>query len=387
MRPLSPCLFPGRSLRFTGLVAGLALVSACERPVVADSPDYEIWAVDQGTHVVHVFDADLEEIGTIDLGALGIRVPHMIEFTSDHRYAFVASPASGDVTVIRAEDREVLAVIPTGPRTHHAAVAPDDRSVLVSVIGAGDTPWDGKLVELRVDGTNESFEPARELVLADDPLFAARMNEFRETGGAVCLAFTADGDHGYVTLGPGLNEGGVVVLDLRSFELAAVFPPGEVEANCGTILSPSGEHMYLVGGDREVGVWHAMDTRTHSHVHRGESRGHDAHGSWVRPDGREYWLVNRVTDNAVIIDPETLEIIDEIPFVGVTPDIVAMSPDSRFAFITLRGPNPVTMPHVAVGETPGFAVVDIETREIVRLIEPAAGNDASDFHGIAVRPR
>jgi hypothetical protein len=55
------------------------------------------------------------------------------------------------------------------------------------------------------------------------------------------------------------------------------------------------------------------------------------------------------------------------------------------AFISLRGPNPVTAAHVAKGETPGFAVVDIMGRKLVRVIQPAAGNDKSDFHGIGVR--
>lgn len=62
------------------------------------------------------------------------------------------------------------------------------------------------------------------------------------------------------------------------------------------------------------------------------------------PRGCQHWVVNRVTSNAQVIDPRTRSVIAEIPFVGKTPDIVAMSPDSRFAFITLRGPNPVTMP-------------------------------------------
>jgi DNA-binding beta-propeller fold protein YncE len=351
----------------------------------AEADTYEIWAMDQGTHVVHIFDAGLDQVGSIDLGAQGARVPHMIEFTSDHRYGFVANPATGNVAVIDADDREVVALISTGPRTHHAAVAPDDSRVLVSVIGAADTPWDGKLVEILVDAAAGAFTLGRELVLADDPLFADRRDQFRESGGAVCLAFTADGRHGYVTLGPGLDEGGVVVIDMDEFRLVEVHPPGHVDANCGTLLSPSGEHMYLVGGDREVGVWQAADTRTHQIAHRAETRGHDAHGSAITPDGREYWLVNRVTSNAIVMDTETREIVAEIPFVGKTPDIVAISPDSRHAFITLRGPNPVTMPHVAVGETPGFAVFDVAARELIRLVEPAQGNEASDFHGIAVR--
>ncbi|MEO7648570.1 MAG: hypothetical protein ABIV11_10110 [Gemmatimonadaceae bacterium] len=365
---------------------GFALMGcAPHAPMGAPAPDYEIWAMDQGTHTVHIFNAALEQVGTIDLGVQGARVPHMLEFTSDYRYAFVASPASGNVTVIRADDRRVVTQIATGPRTHHAAVAPGDRTVLVSVIGAPNVPWDGKLVELNVDLVNERFTVGRQLVLADDPLFASRRAGIKDTGGAVCLGFTADGRYGYVTLGPGLDEGGVVVLDTRDFRLVEVYPPQEVDANCGTVRSHNGEHMYLVGGDRGIGVWHAADTRTHRSVRRSESRGHDAHGSAVTPDGREYWILNRVTSNAVVIDPRTLGVIAEIPFVGKTPDIVAMSPDSRYAFITLRGPKPVTMPHLAVGETPGIAVFDVRTRTAVKLLEPAKGNEQSDFHGVAVR--
>jgi len=369
---------------FAAGCAGALVGCAHIQPPVA-APDYEIWAMDQGTHIVHIFNSALEQVGAIDLGTQGARVPHMIEFTSDQRYGFVANPATGNVAVIRARDRQVVALIPTGPRTHHAAVAPGDRTVLVSVIGAPNVPWDGKLVEINIDPANERFTVGRELVLANDPLFAARRSDFRDTGGAVCLGFTADGRYGYVTLGPGLDEGGVVVVDMRDWRLVRVYPPAEVDANCGTVRSHNGEHMYLVGGDRAVGVYHAADTRTHRSVHREESRGHDAHGSAITPDGREYWLVNRVTSNAVVIDPRTLNVLAEIPFVGKTPDIVAISPDSRRAFITLRGPNPVTMPHVAVGETPGIAVFDIRNRSLLRLLEPAQGNDRSDFHGVAVR--
>jgi DNA-binding beta-propeller fold protein YncE len=386
-RPTRPTSASRGSLKLgLTLILTLSLAAGCSRTeATTAAPQFEIWAMDQGTHVIHVFDPDFAELGRVEMEPLGMRVPHMIEFTSDYRYAFVAAPATGNTAVIRTADREVVALLATGPRTHHAAVAPDDRRVLVSVIGAADAAWDGKLVEIDIDLDNETFTLGRELVIAEDPMFAARRAEFLETGGAVCLAYTADGGAAYVTLGPGLNEGGVVVVDPATFTLVEVFPPGTLEANCGTLLSPTGEHMYLVGGDREVGVWHAVDTRTHEPVHRGETHGHDAHGSWVSPDGSEYWLVNRVTSNAIVVDTRTHEVIDEIEFVGKTPDIVAMSPDGEFVYITLRGPNPVTMPHVAVGETPGIAVIDRASREMIRLVEPAQGDPASDFHGIAVR--
>jgi DNA-binding beta-propeller fold protein YncE len=380
-------MFSSRLFKGLLMLALAATLSACATQVATQPrpANYEVWAMDQGTHIVHIFNSSLQEIASIDLGSQGAKVPHMIEFTADQRYAFIANPSTGNVAVVRAPDRKLVALLSTGPRTHHAAVAPGSRSVLVSVIGAVNVPWDGKLVEMDVDLANERFTLGRTLLLADDPLFASHKSELKDSGGAVCTAFTADGRYAYVTLGPGLDEGGVVVLDTRDFRLVKVYGPGQVQANCGTLLSPDAKHMYLVGGDKEVGVVYASDVRTHQPVHRMETRGHDAHGSALTPDGKEYWLVNRVTSNAVVMDPKTHQILAELPFVGKTPDIVAISPDSRYAFITLRGPKPVTMPHLAVGETPGVAVFDIRGRNLVRLLEPAKGNELSDFHGIAVR--
>ena len=97
-------------------------------------------------------------------------------------------------------------------------------------------------------------------------------------------------------------------------------------------------------------------------------------------------MVNRVLDNVIIIDPESFEIVADIEEgFGETPDIIAMSPDSSRAYISLRGPNPVSAPHVAVGSTPGFSVVDVAARELAALVQPNADDPASDLHGIGVR--
>jgi hypothetical protein len=45
----------------------------------------------------------------------------------------------------------------------------------------------------------------------------------------------------------------------------------------------------------------------------------------------------------------------------------------------------VSAPHVAVGTTPGFAVVDIAERTLVEAVQPNPDNENSDFHGIGVR--
>ena len=347
--------------------------------------DYEIWALDQGTHKLWIYDAALEELARIDLGERGIRTPHMIDFTSDYRYAFIASTGSGDVTVMRTADREIVDIIETGPRTHMAGVSPDDARVLVDVIGSPDEHRDGEVVEILLDLDAERFEIGRRLTLADDALLSEREAQFNDFA-PICHEYTRDGQHAWITLGPGLDDGGLLVLDVDAFEVVEAWGPEQLQVNCGTMPTADGKHMFVNGGGHGVGKWYVFDTRSLEKVHEADSRGEDAHGVWLTPDGREMWMVNRITDNAIIIDAESFEIIDEMDYVGTTPDIMGMSPDGSHAYITLRGPNPVSAPHVAVGETPGFAVVDVRERRLVGVIEPDEGNEDSDFHGIGVRP-
>lgn len=367
-------------MALTGLGAGML-----SQQTMAEGAGYEIWALDQGTHKAHVYNQDLKEVARINLGAHGLEVPHMVEFNSDGRYAAVANVGTGNVAVIRTEDYRVVDIIPTGPRTHMAGFLPDDSAILVDVIGAPDIERDGKVVAITADLDNESFEIDRELVIADDPVFQEREHEFNDVA-AICHDTTADGSRAFVTLGPALEDGGLVVVDTSEMTLEKVFPPNELQVNCGTMLTPDEQHMIVNGGGPATGVWYALDVDTLDVVASDVSQGIDAHGVRNVPNGEGIWMVNRGSSDGIVIDPESLEVKDTIPDTGPTPDILDFSPDSRYAFITLRGPNPVSMPHMAEGETPGFSVLDVDTLEIVEIVEPARGNEDSDFHGIAVRP-
>lgn len=374
--------------RLTGKTVSLGLLTAAlglgTQAAFADEATYEIWALDQGTHKAHVYNQDLKEVARINLGAHGVRVPHMVEFSSDHRYAAVANVGTGNVAVIRTEDYRVVDIIETGPRTHMAGFTPDDSAILVDVIGSPDVERDGMVVELSADLNAEEFRVSRELIIANDPVFEERADDFNDVA-AICHDTTADGGRAFVTLGPALDDGGLVVVDTESMTLDEVFSPNELQTNCGTMLTPDGEHMIVNGGGPQTGIWYALDVETLEVVASNVSQGIDAHGVRNVPNGEAIWMVNRGSSDGVVIDPESFEITASIPDTGPTPDILDFSPDSRYAFITLRGPNPVSMPHMAEGETPGFSVLDVETREIVDIVEPARGNPESDFHGIAVR--
>jgi uncharacterized protein YfaP (DUF2135 family) len=375
------------------LIAAAGILGGCERPPAAADQygpaaeatgDYEIWVADQGLNLLWIYDSNLDQTDEIDLATHGAHMPHMIDFTSDFRYAFIANMHTNNVTVIRAADRAVVATLITGPSTHMAGVSPDDRRVLVDVIGTPDNYRDGEIVEILLDLEGERFDLGRRLRLADDPLLARRADEFNDLA-PICHKYSPDGRHAYITLGPSLDNGGLIVLDIESFTIVKAWGPREMQANCGTMPTRDGRYMFVNGGGTDTGVWYVIDMATMEVVHQGESRGNDAHGVWPTPDGREMWMVNRITDNAIVIDTDSFAVVDEIAFVGETPDIMGMSPDGQRAFITLRGPNPMSAPHVAVGSTPGFSVVDVAERTLLHVIEPARGNERSDPHGIAVR--
>jgi DNA-binding beta-propeller fold protein YncE len=371
---------------------------------------YEIWALDQGAGLsrVHIYNSSLDETDVIDfmeLYAMGeikeeVTMPHMIEFNSTYEYAAVASPASGNVAIIRAADRKVIDVICTGAGAHMASFTPDDQSIWVANIGTVT------FTEITADLTSESFAIGRELNLLNDPEWKDKFEGVQGGGGAavgknvsapVCHGYTLDGAFAYLTLGPG--AGGLVVVDILSGDpkIVKAFSRDEVKANCGLALSRDGSKMYANWGDpgdpvnppAQSGEWYVFNTSDHTLIKSStDTRGVDAHGARTSPRGPWLWQVNRGSDNGIVINTESDIIVHTLNDVGSSPDILDFSPDGKFAFISLRGPNPISgAAHVATGETPGFSVINTSNRRKIAVIQPAPMEDreASDFHGIKVR--
>ncbi|WP_373494123.1 YncE family protein [Aquiflexum sp.] len=370
--------------------------------------DYEIWALDQGVNLsrIHIYNSGLKETDVIDFPALlskgeidqAVTMPHMIGFNSTHEYAAVASPASGNVAIIRTKDRKVIDVIFTGAGAHMASFTPDDKSIWVANIGTVT------FNEITADLENEIFALGRELKLLDQQEWKDNFEGVKGGGGGVlnvsapvCHHFTANGKYAYLTLGPG--AGGLVVVDIQAAEpkIVKAFSRDEVKANCGLALSQDGKKMYANWGDpgsavnppSQSGQWYVFNTSDHTLIKSSdETRGVDAHGARTSPKGPWLWQVNRGSDNGIVINTMTDKIVHNLDFVGSSPDIIDFSPDGKFAFITLRGPNPRSgAAHVATGTTPGFSVINTSNRKIAALIQPAPSEDlqASDFHGIGVR--
>lgn len=404
-----------RALLAGGGAAGSLAVAGCigedgggEGADGTDEADdtYEIWALDQGTDTGYIYEpgegeAEFEEIDSIDFAAHEAEVPHMIGFTDDYEYAAVACTVGARTLLVRTEDREVVGSVETGSGSHFAGFTPDDEYVVVDVIG------EGAIKRVEADFEAEEFGIDGEIVLTDSETVRSHGGDFADSS-PICHQYTQEG-YSYHTLGPSYHDGGLVIVDHGDFSVAKAFHGTEdgVPTNYGTIPHPNQSKFYLAaglpsdpeGGEGGIGEYYIFDTADHEPIESGSTEGIDAHGFWFTSNGEELWVLNRETDDGVVIDPETDEVIEGIDDYGPTPDTMWSSPDGEYMFVSLRGPEPVSGdPHAATGETPGFNVLDIESREIVTTVEPNPIEDYSeedlesedvntpDFHAIGVRP-
>jgi DNA-binding beta-propeller fold protein YncE len=388
----------------TGLALGAVAAIAVTGVILARGvTGHEVWALDQGTDRIHIYDGEHQQVAVIDVSPAALRavapgfdpaagrtVPHMIDFDSEHRYAFIAATAGGATIVIETVTRQVVAVLETGPGTHMAAVTPDDTAVWVAVIGAR------ALVEIPLDLTSDSpvFVTGRTVDM--ESLLATSGFDF-PSASPVCHDYDDEG-RAWITLGPGMTQGGLVVFDPATAAIVHAFDPQLVRANCGIGFTADGARAIanwsgVFGAEIEdgEGEWYVFDTRTFALVSTQASAGVDAHGVRLSPNGREFWQVNRGSGDGLRIDARSFAVLGPID-AGDTPDILDFSPDGRFVYVTQRGPNPLSGdPHVARGSLPGVLVIDARTREHVLRLDPTTVRDAdgsvlNDVHGIGVRP-
>jgi len=125
----------------------------------------------------------------------------------------------------------------------------------------------------------------------------------------------------------------------------------------------------------------------------------DAHGAALTRHHRYLWVADRGRNFLWVVDTETDLVVDTIDLVGdvssdPTPDLLALSPNGSHAFMSLRGPNPLTAdPHVSTGSTPGVGILKVlrggrdarfEAVAPVRNVD-AAGVERADVHAMTVR--
>jgi hypothetical protein len=77
---------------------------------------------------------------------------------------------------------------------------------------------------------------------------------------------------------------------------------------------------------------------------------------WIADRGRNFlWAVDTATDAIANLIHLAGDVSGD-----PTPDLLAVSPNGSHAFMSLRGPNPLTAdPHVSTGSTPGVGIIKV----------------------------
>jgi DNA-binding beta-propeller fold protein YncE len=374
---------------------------------------YEVWSVDQSNSfgktyggTLYVYDgrqlarnpaaavperidlsAAASEMCFAKTGANPVR-PHMMAMNADQTHAILSFVASGHVLIMNAATRTPIDCIRTsvgagGARQVHFAIpTPDQKYIAVA-------NQNGKLFErINTNYRTNSFvlDTAAGINLATCVTpngYACQDPTLRPDNAPICPIVESTSRFVYVTL----RGGGLFVVDVTrtpmeivaEYDIENVHPNGclglqvgrkmYVDSGGGTAANLFGADIYAfpVTGfsasnppntpERKVVL--TLDAPQH------HEEGPDAHGATLTQNQRRLWVADRGRNLIWVFDTRSDELLNEIHLEGdvsddPTPDLLQTSPDGKFVFMSLRGPNPLTAdPHVSTGSTPGVGVIRV----------------------------
>ena len=425
-----------KHLKLLFCLVGLCLAGASVR-----GAQHEVWIMDQsdttadGGGTLYIFeDKDVRrpdalgrseiidlggEVRTLALAQTGTapRRPHMMFFNEAHTHAIISFVTSGHVLFMDAENRTPLTCIDVGVQAHAAVPSQDERYVVVA-------NQNGKLLQrIRTDYASNAFtlEAAATLDLANGvtPSGALRQDPgLRPDNAPICIAIDSTSRFGFVTL----RGGGLFVVDITAtpmaivaeYDLTTVLPHG-----CGAVEALGKMYINAGGG----GAQHphastlysfplsAFDTTPNppntpapnivfefDPHHDGPL---DSHGAALSKHDRFLWVADRAANSIVVVNTRADTVARTLNLVGElspdpTPDLIDFAPAGHRAYVSLRGPNPLTGNNPAVnnakGSTPGLGILAVtegglngRLTRIIPISHIVEGVERADPHGIAVR--
>jgi DNA-binding beta-propeller fold protein YncE len=404
---------------------------------------YEVWAIDQSNSpgkdyggTLDIWDGhDLEnsqhaaEVAAekIDLGGAASEFcfartganpvrPHMMAVNPGQTHTIISFVATGHVLFMNANTRQPVcfrmsAGAGGARQSHMSTPSPDGTYVTVA-------NQNGKLFErIRTDYTTDTFvhETNATIDLANcttPNLQPCQDAAIRPDNAPICPITESTSQFTFVTL----RGGGLFVVDNRAtpMQIVAEYDSATVHGN-GCLGAEVAGKMYIDSGGGTPTNLHQADlyafpvsgysssnpvnTPAPTVVFSDPSEGADAHGASVSKHGKYVWVADRGRNFLWVVDTATDLIVNTIPLAGdvsddPTPDLIAFSPNGSHAFMSLRGPNPLTAdPHVSTGSTPGVGILKVtesgrnarfEARAATSNVD-ATGVERSDVHAMVIR--
>ena len=405
---------------------------------------YEVWAIDQSNSpgksfggTLYIWEGhDLERRGRsgpppvtkVDLGGAVAAVclaqtganpvrPHMMTISPSQTHAIISFVATGHVVFMDAAARVPVACFRTqegvaGARQAHMSTpSPDGTYVTVA-------NQNGKLFErILTDYTTNTFfhDTGATINLATCTTpngQPCQSTTLRPDNAPICPITESTSRFTFVTL----RGGGLFVVDSKAtpMQIVGEYDTSVVHGN-GCLGAEVPGKMYIDSGGGTAANLHQADlyafptdgysgsnppnTPTPSLVFSDPSVGADAHGAGLTKHGKYLWVADRGRNFLWVIDTTTDLIVNTIPLKGAlsddpAPDLLFASPNGSHAFMSLRGPVPLTAdPHVSTGSTPGVGVLKVTEsgrnarfESIARVSNvDSTGVELADVHALVIR--
>jgi DNA-binding beta-propeller fold protein YncE len=427
-------------------IAALLLGVVSATVLAGGNDKYEVWAIDQSNSsgttfggTLYIWDGhDLEQrhlaatapVERINLagdtaalclartGANPVR-PHMMAMNPAQTHAIISFVASGHVVIMDAETRQPVACFRTSAgvggvrQAHMSTPSPDGTYVTVA-------NQNGKLFErIRTDYRTNTFvhETAATLNLATCTTpngLPCESASLRPDNAPICPITESTSRFTFVTL----RGGGLFVVDSLAtpMQIVGEYDTGTIHGN-GCLGAEVPGKMYIDSGGGTAAnlhqadlyafpvsgysVFNAPNTPVPTLVFSDPSEGADAHGAALTKHSQFLWIADRGRNFLWVVDTATDAIVNTIPLEGPvsddpTPDLLAVAPNGSHAFMSLRGPVPLTAdPHVSTGSTPGVGILKVTEggrNATFEAIAPAsnvdsAGVERADVHAMTIRVR
>lgn len=403
-----------------------------------NSSDYEVWAIDQadsfdGTplggnlYVLSGDDRDFlrgnAKVEKINLaasakskGLAAGQKPHWIAFNKGATYAIVGHATTAQVYAIDANKREVVdSILPPGlpnSNSHAVYVSKDNNFVFVA-----DTPGQ------RIHKISTNYQAPGGKIFGEVKTLDFNTSETKTALGTptarpVVAVVDDAGKFVYVTFA----DGGVAIANAETLTIAHIYNKDEATFN-GLIAAQVGDNFITNAGNANPEIADFVYVYDNKSLLENPSKrpdfikvpqsGNDVHGVVVVRD-KYLWQLNRASNTITIhdfkpnpFDPNIdgsnkvravnlVELTDTALGPDPAPDLIDTSPSQEVAFISQRGPNPISGNDPtffnSVGATPGVGVVQIENdgkdakpAYLYRFDNVVNGVNIGDFHALAVR--
>ncbi len=308
---------------------------------------------------------------------------------------FVCVQDEAEIAIIDMETRELVHTVSLTElgysersAPHHIQVEPDGSHWYVSLIGDDrvlkfdrnhqvvaefqmETPGmlalDPGSDLLAVSRSMSAVSPPRRIALVDrTTMESEELDIFFSQPHAMLMG--AGGEYAYTA---SLGENRLASIEIASERVELVDVDGPTHAIVQFAISPDGR--WMAGSGEMSGQLLIFDLEDPAHPRLAQSIevGHMAFDPMFTPDGSQVWVPVKHTDDVVVVDTGSWEIVARISGEGLdAPHAILFSPDGGTAWISNNNKNPHAM-HGPVEDDGGdgaVVVVDTGTLEIERVI-------------------